>query len=251
MGDFATIYPPPASQPGESGQTGPAGPTGPVGGTGYLKTTVITVTGTFTTGPSTTKIKVRVQGGGGGGGSAKGSYSVATGGSAGAYAEKTFTVTPLTGYSAVIGSGGPGGDATVGPGNNNGTNGGDSTFTVGLTTVTSPGGPGGHAGRVATSGGADPTVSDQTDESAQATNGDINGAGECGDPGIGTGVQPFEVGGKGGSSSYGPGGAWCPPNTVHNAVGNGGGGAGGCDDTNVGSNGGNGTSGIIVIDEFA
>lgn len=252
MGDAITTFPPSATEAGPKGQTGPVGPAGPPGSGGLIGITVLSSSGIFTTGPNTHKIRVRLQGGGGGGGSAKSSlpntFAAAGGGSAGGYAEKTFTVTPSTGYNFVIGAGGPGGDKSVGGGNNAGTPGGDTTFTVGLTTVTAPGGPAGSS--ITATGSAAITATPAP--SATPTNGDINVPGEPGDPGFIMG--PFTTsncGGGGGTSPFGSGPPFQNPGSTANGFGNGSGGAGAADSFAGGTNGGNGTPGLIIVEEYA
>ena len=165
----------------------------PLSGT-WLKTTVLTAGTTFTTGPNTHNIFVRLQAGGGGGGgcaSVASSGAAAGGGGAGGYAEKTFAVSPLTGYTYAIGGAGAGNSGAAGG------NGGNTTFAVGATTVTANGGTGaglatGTTTLTAWAGGSGGTVS---------TNGDLNDAGVSGDAGIVLIIAtPIVASGKGADS---------------------------------------------------
>ena len=216
-------------------------------GTGrWLKTTVLTGGTTFLTGPATTSIFVRLVGGGGGGGgctSVASAAGAAGGGGAGGYAEKTFTVTPNTNYTYGIGSGGTG---VSGAGGNNGIG---SSFTVGGVTVSALPGSGAPVATAATTltaraGGLGAGLS---------TGGDVNGAGQCGDPGVVLIVAtPIVCSGQGGSGPFGAGGLG------RVAVGNGnvaaafgGGGGGAATGASAVRTGGNGTQGVIIVDEYA
>lgn len=212
----------------------------------YLGSFVHTSGTTYTTGASTNTIKIRMQAGGGQGGGGLGGSSTASagaGGAAGGYAEKTFTVTPSTGYTYAIGAGG-----STSTGQSTGQVGGNSTFAVGATTVTANGGPGGLGGGTAAAtvltvlGGAPPAIS---------TSGDVNGSGTAGSPGMrlsGT----IAVSGKGGDSVFGAGGNEVNTDVAGNAaIGFGAGGGGACSLTANARNGGAGTGGIIIVDEFS
>jgi hypothetical protein len=74
-------------------------------------------TSTFTVPAGVTKIMVEVWGGGGGGGGTNGGFGA--GGGGGAYGKQFVTVTPGTGYSVVVGTGGSAG-AVGGAGGNGG-----------------------------------------------------------------------------------------------------------------------------------
>lgn len=202
--------------------------------------------GTFTTGVNTNTIKVRLVGGGAGGGNSTGNATqaaVASGGGSGGYAEKLFAVTPNTGYSYTAGGGGAAG-----------VNGTDSSFTVSATTITAKGGTAGVAAtQVNTTnlfvpGGAGGTVS---------TNADINGAGQPGTIGVRTpGTAAIAsnsfISGSGGSSIWGGGGtgSGVAGNGVAGA-GNGAGGAGGLSNTVNANNGGAGSAGLAVVEEYS
>lgn len=214
----------------------------------FIKSTALTSGTTHTTGPTTRKIKVRLQAGGGGGGgtaSAGASSGAGAGGSAGGYAEKTFDVSPSTGYTYAIGAAGAAGAA----GNNAGGAGGNTTFAVGATTVTANGGNGG-AGSAASAtveainaGASPPAVS---------TNGDVNASGAPGGASLrfsGTSA----ISGCGGSCLFGAGGRPVGSTTTGlNAIGFGAGGGGGSSiDGATDKAGGAGAAGIIVVEEYS
>lgn len=182
----------------------------------------------YTTPAGCTKIFVEAVGGGssgvgyGGGGTGGGS-----GGGAGGYAARFFTVTPSTAYSYTIGAGGTGGTAQ--------NNGGNTTFTVGATTITASGGSGASGGT--------------------GTNGDININGVNGVPGTLSGTT-FAFGGQGGNSYLGFGGGSVIAASGSSKSGRdgvyGGGGGGAADlSTTIGYNGGSGGGGVIRIWEYA
>jgi hypothetical protein len=216
----------------------------------WLATTLLTTTtsANFTTGGSTHTIRIRgVAGGGGGGGCASvaAAAGAAGGGGAGSYAEAVFAVAPNTAYAYQCGAAGTGSSGAAG---NNGSN---STFTVGSTTVTCNGGTGGPLCTPVTSGnvltvlgGAGGVVS---------TNGNVNGAGAPGDPGILIlESTPVFVAGCGGSTIFGGGGgSITAAATGTAAIGYGAGGGGSCTGASTARAGGTGVQGIWIVDEFA
>ena len=103
-------------------------------------------------------------------------------GSGGAFAEKTWTVSPGDTVTIVVGAGGAGVTA-----NTDGNNGGSTTVTVNAVTVASNGGPGGPHNNVTR-----PTA-------ATATGGDINTSGGQGGQTDGTNASSFPGGGSSGS----------------------------------------------------
>lgn len=218
--------------------------TGPTAGR-FLRSTLLTSGTTFTTGPDTETIRVRVQGGGGGGGGCTSVASAAAaggGGGAGAYAEKTFDVLPNTNYTYAIGAAGAGVSGAAGG------NGGSSTFTVGATTVTAPGGTGAPAAVSATTlksfaGGAGATV---------ATNGDVNQAGPPGETGTVLIVAtPIVQGGAGGDSVLGAGGLGViAVGNGNAATGFGAGGSGSATGASTVRTGGSGTAGACIVEEY-
>ena len=159
-----------------------------------------TGSGTYTVSASTNSIYVEVIGAGGGSGggtSSPGNYvGAGGGGGGGAYAAKYFTVTPSTGYSYTVGSGGTAGAFNnASPGGTGGT-GGSSTFVVSAVTVTAGGGSGGT--------GANTGVPGNCGAGGSATNGDLNESGNIGyQSGPGAGI--FASAGAGGVGSQGSG----------------------------------------------
>jgi hypothetical protein len=211
-----------------------------------VKTTVLTAGSSFTTTPFTTSGLARVQGAGGGGGgctSVASAAAAAGGGGGGAYAERFFTLAPSTSYAYTIGAAGTGVSGAAG------NNGGSSTFTVGGVTVTAPGGTGGPVATAATtltarSGGAGGVVS---------TNGDINSGGEPGEYGVVLIVAtPIVASGAGGPSLFGGGGlGLVAVGNGNAATGFGAGGGGAATGASAVRTGGNGTAGVITVDEYS
>lgn len=210
-------------------------------------TTLLTsASGTFTTSSQTNKIIIRGVGGGGGGAGCTSVASAASaggGGGAGGYVEKTFTVSPSTGYSYTCGALGAGASGALG-----GT-GGNSTFVVGATTVTANGGIGAPVATAVTTlsiyrGGGGGAVS---------TNGDVNAGGQPGGNGaIVVVATPLGASGGGGSSPFGGGGT--PLSAVGNgnsATGFGAGGSGAMTGASVVRTGGSGTAGCWVVYEYS
>jgi hypothetical protein len=195
------------------------------GGTGrLLRAPQILTSGTsYTTPAGCTAIYVEAVGGGAAG------FAPGAGGGSGGYAAKYFTVSASTAYTYAIGAGGSGG---------NGTAGGNTTFTVGATTVTATGGSG-------TTGGT-------------PTNGDVNIRGSNGSPAAETNQGG---GGSGGASFFGGSGGGGAGNTTAGGAANsgtagvagGGGGGGGHAQGSGSSDGGrgNGGAGLIRIWEYA
>lgn len=183
-----------------------------------------------------------VGGGGGGGGAASTAANCAagSGGCAGSYLRAFIIVVSGT-ATYTVGALGAGGTA----GNNNGTGGGNTTFAYNGTTYTAPGGGGG-------SGSAAGNVSNIVIPAATtgSTNGDINGRGMAGEPGI-TMSGTIGGSGSGGSGPFGGGGV----GLIAEAAGNAGAGygAGGGGALSLGTStraGGDGTGGLIKITEY-
>lgn len=214
----------------------------------FLREVVYTTAGAIshTTGPDCNKIEVEVLGGGGGGGgctSVAAAAGAAGGGGAGSRASKVFDVSPNTAYTGAVGAAGAGVSADAG------TNGGDSTFTVGATTITGKGGTGGPQNvpsnaLTAGLGGAGGTV---------GTNGDWNTVGESGHPGVVLIVAgAVGVSGAGGSTPYGRGGAGiAAAGAGANAAGPGAGGGGALTGASAARAGGNGVAGQVIVREYA
>ncbi len=216
-------------------------------GSGVWLATFVKTTGTtHVVGPRTNTIFVRMVGGGGGGGgcaSVASAAGAAGGGGSGAYAEKTFTVTPSTSYTIAIGGAGTNGSGAAGG------NGGSTTFAVGATTVTAPGGTGGPlctpaATLIAVAGGAGGAI---------ATNGDLNSGGQPGGYGVCLIVAtPIVAAGHGGSGPFGRGGVGIVAvGAGVAAIGFGAGGGGSATGASVARAGGAPTPGVIIVDEYA
>ena len=187
----------------------------------------VTGTGTYTTTSTTTKILIQAWGGGGGGGSGRagGQDGYGSGGGTGSYMEKLVAVSPGTGYSYSVGSGGPAQSS-----------GGQTSFTVSGTTYSAGGGGGGGQGySPAAPGGS----------AGSATNGDVNIPGAAGPVG-GSGSGAAGSAGASTTGPYGgvPGGAYGTPNGGSVSSIGGAGGAGT-------STGGSGGPGRLVIWEFS
>jgi hypothetical protein len=213
----------------------------------FLGTSVLTsASANFTTGPETNTIKVRGCAGGGGGAgctSVAAAASAGGGGGAGGVEEKVFAVTPNTAYAYTCGAGGVGQSALAG------TNGTDSTFVVGATTVTAKGGTGAVVATALTTlssykGGAGGVA---------GTNGDLNSAGSPGENGHITVVAtPVGAAGGGGSGPFGAGGD--PISAVgngNNGKGFGAGGGGAMTGASVARTGGSATAGCWIVDEYS
>ena len=192
-------------------------------------------------------------GGGGGGadGADNGSGSGGGGGGAGGTAIRTYSSTEIGANAAIgIGSAGGGGSATNGA---SGAAGGASTFNPAGTGTTITG-SGGAAG----GGGGQPTVGNigTGGNGATSSNGEINLTGGSGSYGAGNDTAEIAFGGCGGGSFWGGGGeagaAQAGGRTAGVTAlpfGSGGGGAA-CIDTNVGTTGGGGRAGFVVVIEY-
>ena len=223
----------------------------PASATGCLVKRTIYASGsaaTHTWDARTTSALIRMAGGGGGGGGAKsggvsGNFGSGGGGSAGGYLEKLLTgINPVSNPTATytVGTKGTGGSgATPAAGNT----GNDTTFAYVGTTYTAKGGNGGAA--VTASSGNSALGGD-----GQApTNGDINTKGQPG--GAGFAASAIAIAGFGGGGPFGQGGrSPVGVGTGNNGQGNGSGGSGGISSNAASNNGGDGTDGFIVIDEY-
>jgi hypothetical protein len=211
-----------------------------------LKTTTVTTGTSFTTGTSTNSIRIRLVGGGGGGAGCTSVASAASaggGGGGGSYAEKLFAAAPSTAYTIAIGAAGTANSGAAGG------NGGNTTFAVGSVTVTAYGGTGGPVATAVSTvsaypGGAGGIVS---------LNGDLNGAGDPGEPGVCFVVgTPTVISGNGGCSVWGQGGLSLSAVGAGNAgTGYGAGGGGAATGASTARAGGAGTAGAIIVDEYA
>lgn len=212
-----------------------------------------TASGTYTPSVGTKFIIVEVLGGGGGGGSnaataGTNQVSVAAGGGGGGYAIAKMIAST---YSVIVGAGGIGGAAA--PSGTNGTDGGSSS----IGGVTAPGGGGGPLGNPLS---VLPAAGNISGGSIPPTGNVI--ASRQGEQG----VRPIAysttsiVGGGGGDSIYGVGGPGrytqnSPVNVAgYDATGNGSGGGGSASTNLTGATslkGGNGTSGKVIVWEYA
>lgn len=192
---------------------------------GFSRRMTFSANTNFTVPLGVTLMRVTVLGGGGGGGGSNGSYAGA-GGGAGGFASGTLSVTPGNSVAITVGAGGAGGAAGVSAGS-----GGNSSFG---TLLSATGGQGGQfQTATSTPGGAGGTGS----------GGELTGPGGYGADGQnGTTV----IGGHGGQSMLGGGGRTSTAgNTALNgqAPGSGGGGT-----YNSAGNGGQGATGIVILE---
>jgi hypothetical protein len=135
---------------------------------------VLTSGTSYTTPAGCNSIYVEVVGGGASGGSgSSGNIAGAGGGGSGAQSLKYFTVSPSTAYTYAIGAAGAARSTT-----GNGNNGGNTTFTVGGTTITAGGGSGGTGNNTGNAGVL------SGGNGGTATNGDINNSGQIGGYGL-------------------------------------------------------------------
>lgn len=241
---------------GKRGRRGPTGPTGPAcpESGALLGRQVFNVAGngTYTPTPGTRSAIVRGSGGGGGGGgvgaTAGGDAAAASGGNSGVSIEVEVIALPntfLTGGPVVVGAGAPGmvGNGAV-------QNGGASTLLIGGVLLTAPGGTGGTSGGT----GFTPPVIIPPGPPTLAVGVDYQSS-DLGGPGFAPNSGPVVDGflsGAGGSGSYGIGANGVQFGNGLNASGNGAGGSGGASITNQPAvNGGAGTPGIWIIEEYS
>jgi hypothetical protein len=222
-----------------------AGTPGTFKAIGALQTRqVLSGSGTYTTPAGVSAIVVRCYGGGGGGAGAlsagAGQCMVGGGGASGGSAQKLI-LAPSASYPYVCGAAGTGGAGAA-----RGTSGGDTTFNT--TTVIALGGGGGGCSLSSASWTAGPGG----DVSVATGTGDSWSAGMRGENGVCL-FATSRYSGSGGSSLVGRGG-----NPVRGASANGdaalgrasGGGGALSYDTDGSRNGGAGTAGLIVVDEY-
>lgn len=214
-----------------------------------------TASGTYTPTSGTKKIRVRLVGGGGGGGGAaanttSGTFSFGYGGSSGCYGDSgMIDASLITTVAVTVGSAGSGG---VGAGN--GTSGGNSSFG---SFITAQGGPGGNGGASTTAGTAVYISNPANTGSCTGTNImlSIPGGSFGGQVSLGSITYTQIRGGEGGASMMGFGGnggnAGVP---ARSGTGYGAGGAGASAlfaQSTAANNGGNGSAGVVVIEEYA
>lgn len=224
-------------------------------GVTFIGTQYVTAGTTITSHADATTWRVKLLGGGGGGGGAdcsSASYIAGGGGGgAGAYSEKEFAVEGSTPYTCAIGAGG-GGGTTAG----NGSDGGQTSLTVGGTTVTAPGGSGGIGINAS-------TTSTNERPTAGGAGGAAGSSADLALPGNPGGVSaPYNSAnnkghsGAGASSQYGSGGmASIVDDATTFAAGNaaagyGAGGSGGVTTGTADADGGAGSGGIIIVEEY-
>lgn len=201
---------------------------------------IFVTSGTWTRPLGCKLIRVTVLGGGGGGGGGDGASSqasIAGGGASGGFAIKWIDVTAISSVSVTVGALGAGGAA----GANDGTTGGTSSFGAHCSAT---GGEGGSSSAAAATPGAQ-----RGGNGGTGTNGDINGGGAVGASGIrlsGTASVP----GTGASSIMGGGGQWAGNASGGSATGFGAGGAAGHSNNTTDRAGGDGTPGIVIVEEF-
>ena len=209
----------------------------------------------YTPTTGTKAIRVTIVGGGGGGGFVSAGGTAGTGGAGGgggAGAVSSIVITSLSApYTYTWGGGGAGGVAST---STAAANGGTTTFSGGGVSLSAAGGSfgvsrtattGSNAGR----GGAGGTP---------ATGGTLNFAGQNGATGLTIAGGSSASGGDGASGPYGAGGLGFVSNGANGAgngldasgYGAGGGGAGCFGTTATTANGGDGSGGIIIVEEL-
>ena len=224
------------------------------GGVTDVDIVVVTSSGTYTPTSGTKFVRVYATGGGGGGGGVVPNSSdrfLAAGGNGGNTAVKVFTATELGADASIsIGSGGS-------VSQNDGGNGGDTSFNPAGTGATITG-TGGYGGKACKTDG----YSMHSEEQHTSTgNGDYNHFGDFGRHAFrkNNSSSTFDISGAGGRSYFGRGGQPIANDisssyaTAGNAGTFGGGGGGAAVKNNNGSNrnGGAGGAGVVVIEEYA
>ena len=224
-----------------------------------LNVRTFTASGTYTPTAGTKKIRVRIVGGGGAGGGAAASTSSGTlaaghGGSAGTYGETgLIDASSLSSVAVTVGSAGT---SSAG---GNGTSGGASSFG---TFISAPGGTGGNYGASGTATFSLVYDLAQTaDCSGSSVLLNVPGEGGWGQMSFATGTAGGTTttssakGGRGGNSVLGGGGYALTNNSVPGSgTGYGAGGAGAATTYINGTSavaGGAGSSGIVIIEEYA
>ncbi|HII2133369.1 TPA: hypothetical protein ACYZZ9_000458 [Escherichia coli] len=211
-----------------------------------VKISAFTTSGVFTKSEGAKFALVRAVGGGGGGGGTAGvsnQQAVGAAGESGGYIEAWIDLASVTSLPVTIGSAGAGGAA----GANFGSSGG--TTTLG-TLVTCPGGNGGPGG--SSSSGVPSLNSDYGSEStvAPSTTGKLIASIRSKRDSYRMALSLAAViGGCGGSSPFGRGGAPGSADSGKDGQGYGSGG-GGASSTGTSFKGGNGTPGIMIIQEY-
>jgi len=204
------------------------------GGGGLQSVQVFTASGTWTKPAGITKVKVTVVGGGGGGGTANITSRIGGSGAAGGTAIEFIDVSSTSSETVTIGAGGTGGSS----GGNAGVTGGTSSFGA---FCSATGGTGGKActgpNSAASTGGT-------------GVGGDVNISGGDGHVMNNASATNTYDGGQGGASFFGGGGASGIDAATAglDASAYGAGGGAGASNSGVG---GDGASGIVIVEEYA
>jgi hypothetical protein len=215
-------------------------------------------TTTYTPSAGATVAYVVVTGGGGGGGAANGpsadttNETIGGGGGAGGTSIGIIDLTATSSVQVVVGQGGAGGTAGVATANNG--SGGSYSF-IG-TYASSTGGNGGGGAAVNATGCATNGAIGAAGTGGTSANGNINLDGGTGLSG--SCAAEAVIGGTGGSSYWGEGGAGAPDPAANGSsagvsattFGGGGGGAASEDSSGTGASGGNGAKGAVVVYEY-
>lgn len=214
--------------------------------------------GTYVPTAGTRRVVVRGCGGGGGGGgigATNGSSAAgAAGGNSGSAVEQEFVAAGdlLTGGAFTVGAGGAGGVGSISGGI--GTQGGDSTIEIEGDTLTARGGTGGAG---STAGASAPSILGPFSQPINA-DADYQSA-DLGGPGWTLAVPAsasLAIGGAGGSGSFGIGGRGAGGGNAlgvgRDADGSGAGGGGAAISINTAAtDGGDGSPGIWIVEEYA
>ena len=209
---------------------------------GLVSMQVFTTTRTWTKPAGVTKVKVTVVSAGGGGGGAE-YVTAANGGAGGGGGGSAIEIIDVTGTSSetiTIGAGGAGGRGT-----NDGVDGSASSFGAFCSATGGGGGVAGAGHTVWSAGGA----------GGVASGGDANIDGGKGGDGIGLSDYLGVQAGDGGGSILGEGGKQ-PPSAVGSRDGDdgsgyGSGGSGAATQGTTPMTGGDGTDGIVIVEEYA
>lgn len=213
-----------------------------------LNVKIFTASGSYTATTGTAKIRVRQVGGGGAGGGTLSTSSVqiasGNGGNGGTYGDTGIMAVPTSNVVVTVGSAG------VAVAGGNGGNGGTTSFGAYLI---SPGGGGGGAG---SAGGAGSLASDNISNLVSTgTNVSISLPGDKGTGAFNISVQSNGIkSGGGGASQFGIGGGGINGTvSPRTGVGYGAGGGGNAAGPGAASSiaGANGTSGIVIVEEYA
>jgi|GEM_PF-1810713 len=211
-------------------------------GISTINVQTFTSNGTYTPTPGMSHCIVECVGGGGGGGgvtSAAGSSAAAGGGGGGAYAKSVLSAATIGASQAVtIGTGGSGGAA----GNNNGANGSASSLGI---LVEADGGSGGLGASASASFGFGVFGAGGGSGVGQLV---VNG--NEGTLGLSFGANLIGLGGPGGNSFYGVGGAQLVNQAGQNGYNYGSGGSGASSANTGAVAGGNGMPGIVIVTEY-